>query len=108
MRSRRATGAVALLARDGYANVERLLHAEHDVLQRESHRRFDVGTGRGTGGAARAATPEDVAAEERVEQVVETELVAEPARARAGTGTGTGSSTFRAEHVVTTPALGVA
>ena len=104
VRAGRGAAAAAHLALDRHARFDRLAGAEHDLVQRQLDRELRV---RAAPGAALATAPEAterVAAEERVEQVVEPEVA-------RGSGTGTGARAavaVVAEHVVAAPAFGVA
>ena len=65
-----AARAAARLALDRHAHLERAPRAGHDLGERELHQRLGVGA---ASRAGRAAAAEHVAAEERVEEIVEAE-----------------------------------
>src|SRR5258706_3991150 len=98
----RAAVPGATFAFDGHLQVEGLARAEHDIDEGEVEHGLRVGA---PCRAAGTSTPRTRAAEERVEQVVETERAGIELAAPAEP---TGVRTFRAEHVVATTPLGIA
>ena len=98
VRTRQAAGAAARIALHRHLHLDRAPRAEHDLGERELHHRLGIGpAARST---RRRAAAEHVAAEERVEEVVETET-AGPERVRVGCRVGP-------EHVVLPPPFRVA
>ncbi len=105
MRPRRAARTRTLLAVDRHPQVERLACAEHDLVEGELEHDLGIGSLRRPRLAARARpAAEDVAVEERIEQVVQAELIGTERRA----GARARARAFRAEHVVAAATLGVA
>ena len=100
LRAGHAARAVARLALDRHAHLDRAPHAGDDLGERELHHRLGVGT---AARAGRAAAAEHVAAEERVEEIVETELARRERVAGRARAPPSG-----AEHVVLAAALGIA
>ena len=89
----RAAGSGAALALQEHLHIEGLARAEHDVGKREIEHRLGVGSAC-TGPTTAARAP---SAEERVEQVVQTERTRVERAARAE---GTGIRALGSEHVI--------
>src|SRR5207253_671133 len=87
MRAGHAAGAAARVALDRHAHLDGSPAARHDLLERELHHGLRVGTAQRT--ARRCPAREYVAAEERVEQVVEAEAALSERVGAGGRAVGT-------------------
>jgi hypothetical protein len=99
MRAGHAAGTAARVALHRHAHLDGSPRARHDLLKRELHHGLRVGTAQRT--ARRRPAREHVAAEERVEQVVEAEAALPERVGARGRAVGT-------EHVVLPAPLRIA